>query len=95
MLESNSSKWVALQARDGKLDFVTVDEGVQGFGATVEFTKDDTAKFTFFYGEPSSPLGGAYVFKRLSLEACGKDCSASCDDGNCEKDKETKDVVKE
>ncbi len=86
MLDSGSSKWIAIQARDGKLDLVTVDEGVQGFGATVEFQKDDTAKFSFFYGEPNSPTGGTYVYKRIALEACGKDCKAACD-GDCEKDK--------
>lgn len=85
LLESTTSKWQAIQAHDGKLDFVTVDEGVQGFGATVEFLKDDTAKFTFFYGEPNAPIGGEFVFKRISKEACGKDCSSDC--GDCDKDK--------
>ena len=88
MIESGTSKWQAIQARDGKLDFVTVEEGVQGFGATVEFMKDDTAKFVFFYGEASSPVGGSFVFKRIALEACGQDCKSACADGNCEKEKE-------
>jgi hypothetical protein len=65
-----------------------VEEGVQGFGATVEFMKDDTAKFVFFYGEASSPIGGSFVFKRIALEACGQDCKSACADGNCEKEKE-------
>jgi len=89
MIESSSSKWQAIQARDGKLDFVTLNEGVQGFGATVEFMKDDTAKFVFFYGVPSSPIGGSFVFKRIALEACGQDCKAACADGNSEKGKPT------
>jgi hypothetical protein len=88
LLNSTSSKWQALQAKDSKLDLVTLDEGVQGYGATVEFLKDDTARFTFFYGEPSSPLGGSFMYKRISLEACGKDCSSSCNDGACSSDKE-------
>ncbi len=87
MIESSTSKWQAIQARDGKLDFVTIEEGVQGFGATVEFMKDDTAKFVFFYGEPNAPIGGAFLFKRISLEACGQDCKSACADGNCEKEK--------
>ncbi len=86
MIESSSSKWQAIQARDGKLDLVTVDEGVQGFGATVEFQKDDTAKFSFFYGDPNSPIGGTFVFKRIALEACGQDCKSACG-VDCEKDK--------
>jgi len=88
MLNSGSSKWQAMLAHDGKLDLVTIDEGVQGFGATVEFLKDDTAKFVFFYGEPSSPIGGAFVFKRIALEACGQDCKSACGDGICDKEKE-------
>lgn len=86
MLESASSKWAALQLRDEKLDLVTIDEGVQGFGATVEFLEENKARFTFFYGDPSAPLGGSFVYKRISLEACGKDCKSACGDGNCEKD---------
>ena len=88
MIESSTSKWQAIQARDGKLDFVTVDDGVQGFGATVEFMKDETAKFVFFYGDANSPIGGTFVFKRIALEACGQDCKSACADGNCEKEKE-------
>jgi hypothetical protein len=88
MIASGSSKWQAIQAHDGKLDLVTIDEGVQGFGATVEFLKDDTAKFVFFYGEPTSPIGGTFVFKRVALEACGQDCKSACGDGSCEKEKE-------
>ncbi len=87
MIESGSSKWQAIQARDGKLDLVTIDEGVQGFGATVEFQKDDTAKFSFFYGDPNAPQGGTFIFKRVALEACGKDCKSACGDADCEKDK--------
>ena len=78
MLETNSSKWRAITIRDGKLDLVTVDDGVEAFGATVEFLKDDTAKFSFFYGDPNAPLGVTHVFKRSSLEACGKDCKEAC-----------------
>jgi len=89
MLTGGSSKWQAMQAHDGKLDLVTIDEGVQGFGATVEFLKDDTAKFVFFYGEPSSPIGGTFVFKRIALEACGQDCKSACGDENCDKEKES------
>ena len=88
MIAGGSSKWQAIQAHDGKLDFVTIDEGVQGFGATVEFSKDDTAKFVFFYGEPSAPIGGTFVFKRVALEACGQDCKSACGDGACDKEKE-------
>ncbi len=87
MAESGSSKWHAIQTRDGKLDFVTVDEGVQGFGATVEFQKDDTAKFSFFYGDPSASQGGTYVYKRIALEACGKDCKSACADAESDKEK--------
>ena len=86
MMESSSSKWQAIQARDGKLDLITIDEGVQGFGATVEFQKDETAKFSFFYSDPNSPIGGTFVFKRIALEACGKDCKSACGE-DCEKDK--------
>lgn len=90
MLESTSSKWAAIQLRDDKLDLVTIDEGVQGFGATVEFLEDDKARFTFFYGDPSSPLGGSFVYKRIALEACGKDCKSACGEGNCEKEEKGK-----
>ena len=93
MIESSTSKWQAIQARDGKLDFVTVDDGVQGFGATVEFMKDETAKFVFFYGDANSPIGGTLVFKRIALEACGQDCKSACADGNCEKEKEPKETA--
>ena len=89
LAENGASKWHAIQNRDGKLDFVSVEQGVQGFGATVEFMKDDTAKFSFFYGEPNAQTYGTYVFKRISLEACGKDCKSACE-GECDKDKAEK-----
>ena len=85
MINSGTSKWQAIQAKDGKLDLVTVDEGVQGFGATIEFQKDDTAKFSFFYGDPNVPMGGTYVYKRIGLEACGQDCKGACSDESGEK----------
>lgn len=88
MISSGSSKWQAIQARGGKLDLVTVDEGVQGFGATIEFQKDDTANFSFFYGDPKSPMGGTYVFKRIALEACGQDCKSACSTVDGEKEKQ-------
>ena len=85
MINSNASKWQAIQAKDGKLDLVTVDEGVQGFGATIEFQQDDTAKFSFFYGDPNTPMGGTYVYKRIGLEACGQDCKGACSEEGGEK----------
>ncbi len=85
MINSGSSKWQAIQAKDGKFDLVTVDEGVQGFGATIEFQKDDTAKFSFFYGDPNAPMGGTYMYKRIGLEACGQDCKGACNEEGGEK----------
>jgi hypothetical protein len=94
MLTSRTSEWKAIQAKDGKFDIITVDEGVQGFGATVNFKGDDEAEFGFFYGDPSQGASyGVFVFKRTSLEACGKDCS-SCSE-KCAKPEAKTDVKAE
>jgi hypothetical protein len=79
LLTSGQSKWQAIQAKGGKFDIVTIDDNVPGFGASVEFTANDEAKFSFFYGDPSAPSYGTFIYKRTSLEACGKDCASSCE----------------
>ena len=79
MLIGGQSKWQAIQAKGGKFDIITSDDNVPGFGASVEFTGNDEAKFSFFYGDPTAPSYGTFVYKRTSLEACGKDCASSCE----------------
>jgi hypothetical protein len=70
------SEWRAMHVKDDKLSVVTVDSEVEAFGMTVEFLDNDEAKFAFFYSDPSQAgTYGTFIFKRVSLEACGKDCS--------------------
>jgi hypothetical protein len=70
------SEWRAMHVANDKLSVITVDSEVESFGMTIEFLENDEAKFAFFYSDPSQAgTYGTFIFKRVSLEACGKDCS--------------------
>ncbi len=79
LLSVGQSKWHAIQSIDGKLQLLTIDDGVPGFGATIEFRRGNEAMFSFFFSDPSSPSVGTFMYKRTSLEACGRDCSSVCE----------------
>ncbi len=79
LLSVGQSKWQAIQSKDGKLQLLTIDDGVPGFGATIEFRRGNEALFSFFFSDPSSPSVGTFIYKRTSLEACGRDCSSVCE----------------
>jgi len=67
-------KWSAVRQDGQSIEFVTIVNQVSGYGATVEFQDEDTAKFNFFYGTPESKIG-THSFKRTSYDACGQSCS--------------------
>ena len=76
LLASQESQWRAIHVIDNKLSVVTVESEVEAFGMTIEFLENEEAKFAFFYGEPAQAgTYGTFIFKRISLEACGKDCT--------------------
>lgn len=73
--ETASKKWRAIQQKDNSLEFVIIEDSIQGYGAIVSFINDDEAKMNWFYGDPSSLLGMEAKYKRTSKEACGEKCS--------------------
>lgn len=76
MAAAMESEWRAMHVVDNKLSVITVDSEVESFGMTIEFLENDEAKFAFFYSDPSQAgTYGTFIYKRVSLEACGKDCS--------------------
>ena len=77
----DKSIWKAIRENDGKFEFVIVTDGIRSYGAAVEFTGADEAKFQWFYGSSASPMGEPVLYKRLSTQACGKDCEGA----RCEK----------
>jgi hypothetical protein len=80
-----NSKWKALQQRDNEIDFVTIEEDVQGYGATVKFVSDDEITLTWFYGAPNLKMSEELRYKLISKDACGQKCETEkCE----EKDKE-------
>ncbi|MEQ1830737.1 MAG: hypothetical protein ABL921_32600, partial [Pirellula sp.] len=74
-VDTGSKTWRAIQQKDNQLEFVIVQDSVQGYGAVVEFVGDDEAKLSWFYGDPSAKMGMEAKYKRISKEACGEKCT--------------------
>jgi hypothetical protein len=75
--DGSSKRWKAIQQKDNQLEFVIIEDSIQGFGAVVEFVNDDEAKLSWFYGDASSKMGMDATYKRISKEACGEKCTES------------------
>ncbi len=81
---TSNQEWAAIRVDQGKFEFVTIQERVRAYGATVEFVSDDEAKLTWFYGSSAQPMGNTLRYKRISHTACGKNCEAEgCAEGAC------------
>lgn len=86
MSQRPPATWKALSQQGDLLHFVSVEDGVQSYGATVSWVADDEIQLTWFYGSPESPLPGKLHYKRISTNACGKTCDGEkCDEASLKK----------
>ncbi len=88
---NRKAKWKALQQRENEVDFVTIEDEVQGYGASVKFVSDDEIALTWFYGAPNLKMSEELRYKLISKDACGQKCdSEKCEEKDKDKAGESK-----
>ena len=72
--EKVDQKWKALGKKNGKLEFVVVQDSVQGFCAIADFVSEKELKLSWYYG--SSEAASPVSYKLITKDACGQKCEA-------------------
>jgi hypothetical protein len=73
--DSSRSTWKAVVHRDGQLEVITYDDGVQYYGALVKWISDEEIELKWFEGAPEQSIARPTRYRLVSKSACGQSCT--------------------